>query len=63
MDLLPFLEAVREIWAARDDPQQQRRQQAAVGPWLGEITIATEIYDHTDGRVLFRQPPTYTAVP
>jgi hypothetical protein len=53
VDLLPFVEAVRQMWAGDPLP---------VGPFLGEVSIATELYDHTDGRVSFAEAPTYQTV-
>jgi len=48
VDLKPFLDAVQAMWPGE-----------AVGPWLGEISLATELYDHTRGHVLFTGAPTY----
>lgn len=51
VDLLPFLDAVRRQWPGE-----------AVGPWLGELSWGTEIYDHSSGHVVFNSPPTVTPV-
>ena len=34
-----------------------------VGPWIGEVSIATELYDHCSGEVRFHGPPTFVATP
>ena len=51
VDLLPFLDAVRRQWPGE-----------AVGPWLGELSWGTEIYDHSSGHVVFNSPPTVMPV-
>ena len=51
VDLLPFIEAVRKQWPGEE-----------VGPWLGEVSIGTEIYDYSAGSVTFHKPFTVDAV-
>jgi len=51
VDLVPFLAAVKSMWAGVPLP---------FGPWLGEVTLATELYDHQAGRVVFASVPTFT---
>jgi hypothetical protein len=52
VNLMPFFAAIRRQW-----PGEQ------VGPWLGEISISTELYDHCSGEVTFWQPPSFQLVP
>jgi hypothetical protein len=52
VNLIPFIRAVATMW-----PHEQ------VGPWLGSVSIATEIYDHSSGVVTFHEVPTFVAVP
>ena len=48
---VPLFEAIRRQW-----PGEQ------VGPWLGEISISTELYDHCSGNVTFWAPPAFQLV-
>ena len=48
VELMPFFEAIRQQW-----PGEQ------VGPWLGELSISTELYDHCTGNVTFWAPPAF----
>jgi len=50
VNLAPFFDAIREMW--KDDT-------IPVGPWLGHISLATELYDHSSGKVTFHSPPTF----
>ena len=47
VDIVPFIAVVRKMW-----PGQQ------VGPWLGHVALATELYDFSVGAVTFSGPPT-----
>ena len=50
VDIFPFRAAIRKMWPGE-----------AVGAWLGEVTISTELYDHCTGKVVFHAPPTFVA--
>jgi len=50
VNLAPFFDAIRDMW--KDDT-------VPVGPWLGHIELATELYDHCSGKVTFHSPPTF----
>jgi hypothetical protein len=50
VNLIPFLRAIAKMWPAEP-----------VGPWLGHISLATELYDHVSGNVIFHSPPSFTA--
>jgi hypothetical protein len=49
-NLLPFLAAIRRMWPGEP-----------VGRWLGHVSLATELYDHTSGSVVFHAAPTFSA--
>jgi len=51
VNILPFLTAIQERWPVANDP---------LGPWLGQISIGMEIYDHSHGSVNFRSGPQFT---
>ena len=51
VDLKPFFAAIKREWPGP--------QEAPVGPWLGQITLATELYDHCSGSITFHAPPTF----
>ena len=52
VDIMPFVAAVRRMWPGEP-----------VGPWLGHLSIATELYDYVVGEVTFAGPPTIAAHP
>ena len=54
VDIIPFIAAVRKMW-----PGEEVRP----GPWLGHMSIATELYDYVVGEVTFAAPPTITPQP
>jgi hypothetical protein len=54
VDLLPFLAAIKAMWAG---------DRLQVGPWLGQVAVGTELYDHCSGAVAFHQAPTFEAQP
>lgn len=54
VDIIPFIAAVRKMW-----PGEEVRP----GPWLGHMSIATELYDYVVGEVTFAAPPTIKPQP
>ena len=52
LDIKPFLSAVRKMWPGEK-----------VGPWLGHLSIGTELYDYVVGEVAFSEPPKIAAHP
>jgi len=52
VDIMPFVAAVRKMWPGEP-----------MGPWLGHLSIATELYDYVVGEVTFAGPPTIAATP
>lgn len=51
VNVKPFVEGIREMWPGEP-----------VGPWLGHVSISTELYDHSSGQVTFWSPPTIEPV-
>jgi hypothetical protein len=53
VNLVPFFDKIKEMW--KNDTKTWK----TVGPYLGHISLATEIYDHSTGRVTFHSQPTF----
>ena len=51
VDLAPFIAAIKRMWPGE-----------SVGPWLGHVALATELYDHCTGAVAFAGAPVVVAV-
>merc|ERR1712216_518070 len=52
INLRPFVDAIKKMW-----PREQ------VGPWLGHVSIGTEVYDHGIGHVNFHGAPKFQLLP